>query len=75
MNCLFATDPLFVKTDPVNKETEEEDFIYDFRITVESPAKDKANVAAAQSLPLDLKGISRLTDTGPDIGAYEYVPE
>ncbi len=53
-------------------------FIYapgrDFRLNANSPAKDAANLIKAQLLPLDIIGNSRLSDVGPDIGAYEYQP-
>ncbi len=71
INCIFAEDPLFLKPIPVNEE-DEEDFIYIFQLTEESPAKDKADPVAAQAFPLDLNGISRLSDAGSDMGAYEY---
>jgi hypothetical protein len=43
----------------------------DYRLDTLSPAKDRANPAFAQFFPRDMMGISRLSDAGPDIGAYE----
>jgi hypothetical protein len=43
----------------------------DYRLDTLSPAKDKANPFYAKFIPLDMNGINRLSDAGPDIGAYE----
>jgi len=43
----------------------------DYRLDTLSPAKDRANPAFSQLFPFDMMGISRLSDAGPDIGAYE----
>lgn len=42
-----------------------------FELDTLSPAKDVGLMETAQKYPIDLKGISRLTDLGPDLGAYE----
>ena len=50
-------------------------FMYDFR-----PGKDtslgvgKADLFISQKYPIDRNGVNRLTNNGPDIGAYEFVP-
>ena len=38
-----------------------------------SIAKDYGNFAYAKNYPLDLKGIERNADAGPDLGAFERV--
>lgn len=43
----------------------------DYRLDTLSPAKDRANPDFAKFFPLDMMGLSRLSDAGPDIGAYE----
>lgn len=43
----------------------------DYRLDTLSPAKDLANPVFSKLFPLDLMGLSRLSDAGPDIGAYE----
>lgn len=43
----------------------------DYRLDTLSPAKDRANPFFAKFFPLDMMGYSRLSDAGPDIGAYE----
>jgi hypothetical protein len=43
----------------------------DYRLDTLSPAKDKANPVFSNYFPLDMLGINRLSDAGPDIGAYE----
>lgn len=57
-NNLFS-DPLF-----------EGDIIEDFRLTVDSPAKDSGPDIG---ISIDLRGIDR--DTSPDIGAFEFILE
>ncbi len=69
-NCIFNKDPKFINvrlTDDKKKSIP-----YDFRIDSISPARNVANIEAAQKLPYDMNEISRFTDEGPDIGAYEY---
>jgi len=48
--------------------------IYDLDFTLDtlSQAKDKGNIEFAQSVPTDFRGESRLADSKPDIGAYEF---
>jgi hypothetical protein len=45
----------------------------DYSLDTLSPAKDKGNLFFAKFFPLDIKGNNRLSDDGPDIGAYERV--
>lgn len=45
----------------------------DYQLDTLSPAMDKGNPEYARLFPMDLNGVSRLTDKGPDIGAYERV--
>lgn len=45
---------------------------YNFELIEESTAKDAANIDAAQSAPTDLRGISRFSDSKPDLGCYEW---
>jgi hypothetical protein len=45
--------------------------VRDYRLDTLSPAKDRGNPAFSKFFPLDLKGLNRLSDAGPDIGAYE----
>jgi hypothetical protein len=49
--------------------------IFDFGLLENSPARNVANLEISKLIPLDLKGISRLEDEYPDVGAYEFVPE
>jgi len=48
---------------------------YDYHLDTLSVAKDRANPEYALYYPLDLDGISRLKDKGPDIGAFERVED
>ncbi|MHC1705437.1 MAG: hypothetical protein AB9846_16165 [Tenuifilaceae bacterium] len=43
----------------------------DFQLDTLSPAKDIGLLLYAQQFPIDLKNISHLFDSGPDLGAYE----
>jgi hypothetical protein len=60
-NIIFNKDPRFVDI-----------FKSDFTIDSQSPAKDMGNIEIAKLYPFDLKNQSRLEDSGPDIGAYEW---
>lgn len=51
-----------------------ERYPYDFRLIEESPARNIADVAIANSLPVDKIGNDRLADSMPDVGAFEYEP-
>lgn len=51
------------------KDSEAEDFSLDTL----SVAKNKGNLSVGATLPLDLDQHSRLSDTAPDIGAYERI--
>ena len=42
-----------------------------FELDTLSNAKDFGKAATAQFYPIDINGISRLNDLGPDVGAYE----
>ncbi|MFZ4456982.1 MAG: hypothetical protein ACOYOT_12250 [Bacteroidales bacterium] len=64
---VWDKDPKFLN---VNKDDK---FIYDLRLDSLSAAVDKANLANVVKSPIDMNGISRLADQGPDIGAYERV--
>ena len=58
--CIFNRDPIFVSWDD-----------YDFRPDTLSPLLNMASGYYAEMVPYDLSGNSRLSDEGPDIGAYE----
>jgi hypothetical protein len=73
VKCLINENPGFLDTSPVKDDKDE--FIYDFRIDSISPARNSANRSIAESVPFDMNGAGRLLDEGPDIGAYEYMPE
>ncbi|MCB0804525.1 MAG: hypothetical protein KDC05_01930 [Bacteroidales bacterium] len=67
INCIKNEDPLFVDYGVNN-----------YRLDTLSPASDIGSLAAIDSayfdVSVDLEGISRLADDGPDLGAYEFVP-
>lgn len=48
-------------------------FLYDFRLTEVSPARNIGNEQVALEYPLDFDGINRTEDEGPDAGCFEYV--
>ena len=51
-------------------------YMYDFRPDKETtPGVGKADLFVTQKYPIDRYGVNRLTNDGPDIGAYEYVPK
>jgi hypothetical protein len=66
-DCLYESDAKFLNLTYDNKN-----YRYDFRIDSLSPAIDCGSAAYLNTYPTDLKGVSRLTDSKPDIGAYEW---
>lgn len=60
---IINKDPRFI--DPIN---------YDFRPDTLSPLIDHGNDLYKAAFPLDIRNISRISDTGPDIGAFERIP-
>jgi len=46
---------------------------FNFQLLQNSPARNTADIATANLYPTDIKGISRLADGQPDMGAYEWV--
>lgn len=72
-NCLFNGDPKFIYTERSNEEKQTDPYNYDFHIKAGSAAIGKGNQETAIKFPIDLDGISRLSDGSYDIGAYEFV--
>lgn len=70
INCIIGKNPEF-KTILYDEDGKAE-FIFDFRLTEKSPARNIANRVIAEALPEDIQGINRFLDQGPDIGAYEW---
>lgn len=60
---IFNEDPNFFSTS----------FDYDYRLDTLSAAKDAGKLFHAQQVPYDQDGINRLSDSKPDIGAFERV--
>lgn len=63
---IWNQDPLF---DNLNKDKV---YSYSFELQQNSPAIDKGNNVFSASVPMDIKGYSRLQDANPDIGCYEW---
>jgi hypothetical protein len=67
-NCQKNTDPLFVDV-----------YKHNYRIDTLSPAINFGSLEIVNSSPfditIDLDGSSRVTDEGPDAGAYEFTPQ
>ena len=61
---------IFVQTTPEFDNIKESGY-FDFRLSEQSAARDKANMTVSQHYPTDLLGKDRLKDNKPDIGAYE----
>lgn len=58
------------------KGEEDNKYAFDFRPATETTiGVGKADLFVTQKYPMDRYGVNRLTNNGPDIGAYEYVPE
>jgi len=68
--CIFSKDPLFLK---LGSETER--YQYDFRVDSLSAARYLGDPTVSELYPDDMNGISRLSDSSPDMGAYEWFSE
>lgn len=67
-------DPKLKKTSTLKEgSTDQWDYLFNFELDSISPAIDKADMVIASSLPLDIRGISRLSDGKADIGCYEWI--
>ena len=54
---------------------EKNKYVFDFRPdSATTLGVGKADIFVTQKYPIDRYGINRLTNNGPDIGAYEFVP-
>lgn len=65
VNVIWNSDPQFKDLNNTGV------YSYNFELQSSSPAIGKADKAYSSLVPLDLKGKSRLNDSGPDIGCYE----
>ncbi|MFA6589370.1 MAG: hypothetical protein WCS66_03395 [Bacteroidales bacterium] len=62
--CIYNEDPAFFSTG--------KDYLYNFRIDSLSAGINMGLESFALDLPFDLDGNSRVADTAPDLGAYEW---
>jgi hypothetical protein len=46
---------------------------YNYQLDTLSPAKDAGLGAYGELVPFDLKNVSRISDSDPDLGAYERI--
>jgi hypothetical protein len=72
---IFEEDPKFKKI-PSQSEPLPDRYVFDFSLDTLSPAKDKGTVEIINLFPeleFDIRGQSRLMDSGPDLGAYERI--
>lgn len=65
VNIIWNADPLFKNLDTENIHS------YNFELTQNSPARDKADKSYSSLVPEDIKGVSRMDN--PDLGCYEWV--
>ncbi|GAB6011432.1 choice-of-anchor Q domain-containing protein [Viscerimonas tarda] len=68
VNIVWNVDPEFKN---INKDR---DYYYSFDLDSISPAINKANPYFSTPLPLDIRGVARLSDQMPDIGCFEWIP-
>lgn len=66
VNTIWNTDPKFKNINKLGN------LLYNFELDSDSPAIDKGDKNYSLSVPLDLNGNSRLKDSNPDIGCYEW---
>ena len=62
--CLFNSDPGFTAPDD-----------YDFHLKSGSVALNKGDMGIAVFAPFDYDGNDRTSDSGPDLGAFEYIQQ
>lgn len=74
INTVWKSDPLFRYIYSQGNADQDPDryFFYDFHLTETSPAINKGSRTYAASQPYDLDGVSRQSDSSPDIGCYEW---
>ena len=72
---IFEEDPKF-KRIPSQEDPLPDRYIFDFSLDTLSPAKDVGNIEIINLYPeleFDIRGNSRMVDSGPDLGAYERI--
>ena len=75
-NVIFITENDENKMEYRMTGGEKNKYMYDFRPDKETtPGVGKADLFVSQKYPVDRNGVNRLTNNGPDIGAYEFVPK
>uniref|UniRef100_UPI0032171288 hypothetical protein n=1 Tax=uncultured Draconibacterium sp. TaxID=1573823 RepID=UPI0032171288 len=74
-NCLLKTDS-YAENDFVNSIFNKEPYFDEHSFTIDSlsAAKDIGSIDIARLFPFDLNNHSRLEDSGPDLGAFEWLP-
>jgi hypothetical protein len=71
VDCIQGANPDSLFVDSKGSDADNEDFLFDFRLKENSPARNTASLNISQSTPLDMLGRNRLADGNPDVGAYE----
>lgn len=67
LSCIWDEDPLFY--------TVREDYIFNYRLKPDSPAKGKGNPAyVSPEIAYDMYGLYRLASGNPDLGAFVIAP-
>ncbi len=66
VNTIWNKDPKFANLNTNG------DYVFSFELDSASVAVDAAARIYSVNLPLDLKGVSRLSDDSPDMGCYEW---
>ncbi|HOE04192.1 MAG TPA: hypothetical protein PLZ52_03160 [Bacteroidales bacterium] len=81
-NCLIkaavdfnVSNPVYFRNTILNENPKFKETIspYDYQLDTLSPAKDAGDPGISISLPFDLNNVNRMSDTGPDLGAFERI--
>ncbi|MDU1903599.1 MAG: choice-of-anchor Q domain-containing protein [Dysgonomonas sp.] len=73
INTVWNVNPAFKYIyDPYSTEENPQYYYFNYQLTENSPARNKASRQYAAELPEDIKGNSRRSDEAPDIGCYEW---
>lgn len=74
VNTVWNLDPAFsfIYSSVTADENPDKFYYYNYELSEASPAINRGSRVYAIMVPTDIKGVSRRSDEGPDIGCYEW---
>ncbi|SHG29242.1 choice-of-anchor Q domain-containing protein [Dysgonomonas macrotermitis] len=75
VNTIWNMDPVFkfIYSSETAADNPDKVYYFNYELTSQSPAINFASRVYSAGLPEDIRGVSRRSDDGPDIGCYEWV--